>query len=206
MVGTVLVNLPCPHAGGALVVKHNGTEEKFNFAAQSEESGIVQWAGFYSDCLLEVKPVTLGCRVTIAYAIIVRKGHPEPAATPKSCTWDKLTHAAWPITTKPLLDYVVSCLRTLRDDENASAVGIYLSHMYTHEALQPAGMKGADRVLYTHLFKRACLTCPSSRHGRRGKCSTRPRTERRAPTRAIGTRQGQRRLTPSISTLPSLFA
>jgi len=35
------------------------------------------------------------------------------------------------------------------DEENQSAVRIYLSHMYTHEAFNAAGLKGADRVLYT---------------------------------------------------------
>jgi len=154
MVGTVLVSLPISHAGGALVVKHNNTTECFNFADQSGVRGIVQWAAFYSDCVHEVKAVTLGFRVTIAYSIVVRKGHSVPAAKSGWCVADKLTHTAWPSTITPCLESVVSCLRQLRDEENQSAVGIYLSHMYTHEALNAAGLKGADRVLYTHLSKR----------------------------------------------------
>ena len=35
MVGTLLVCLPCSHSGGALVVKHNAEQVRFDFAAES---------------------------------------------------------------------------------------------------------------------------------------------------------------------------
>ena len=89
----------------------------------------------------------------MAYSILARKGHPTAHAAPESCAADHLTHAAWPPATAPLLDAVAGRLEALHDDDGDchAAVGIYLSHMYTSAALNPAGLKGADRMLYTQL-------------------------------------------------------
>jgi len=95
------------------VVKHNNTTECFNFAYQSGVRGIVQWAVFYSDC----KAVRLGFRFTIAYFILVRKGHSVPVAKSGWCVADKLTHTAWPSMITQCLESVVLCLRQLRDEE-----------------------------------------------------------------------------------------
>ncbi|KAJ1471651.1 hypothetical protein T484DRAFT_3502724 [Baffinella frigidus] len=162
MVGTLLVCLPCSHSGGALVVKHNAEEVRFDFAAESGRGGAIQWAALYSDCLHNVETVTSGCRVTVSYSILARKGHPTAHGhgTPSSCLADHLTHAAWPPATAPLLSAVAGRLEALRDDASRpqSAVGMYLNHMYTSAALNPAGLKGADRMLYTHVAEKWGVT------------------------------------------------
>ncbi len=43
MVGTVLVCLPCPHTGGALVVSHNTEQERFDFSEKSGQAGVVHY-------------------------------------------------------------------------------------------------------------------------------------------------------------------
>ena len=53
-------------------------------------------------------PPKIHRQVTIAYAILARKGHPCPAAPLGSCAADKLTHAGWPPATAPLLHAVSS--------------------------------------------------------------------------------------------------
>jgi hypothetical protein len=157
MVGTVLVCLPCPHTGGSLVVKHNAAEEHFDFSEKSGLPGVVQWAAFFSDCLHEVQPVLSDRRVTITYSILARKAHSVSLSTAKCCAAEKLTHVAWSLEAQESLDEVVWCLENLCK-QGQSAVGIYLSHMYTNQALNPTGLKGADRVLYTQLCKRWDVT------------------------------------------------
>jgi hypothetical protein len=128
---------PCDHHTG-----HSGTD------------GCIQWAAFYSDCLHEVEKVTSGCRVTIAYSMIVRKGHPSTQTIigqPAYSRSDRLTHAAWPSTSEADLGKITASLDQLRSRKHdpRDAVGIYLSHMYTHAGLCPSGMRPHA---YLHVF------------------------------------------------------
>ena len=56
MVGTLLVCLPSLHTGGNLVVKHNGAEERFDFA---EKSGASPYTLHPTPCTLHPTPYTL---------------------------------------------------------------------------------------------------------------------------------------------------
>jgi len=58
MFGTLIVLLPCPHAGGDLVLRHNG--EECNFSTTSKALRGVQWLTFYADVERKLRAVTSG--------------------------------------------------------------------------------------------------------------------------------------------------
>ena len=68
-VGSLVVCLPSPFQGGSLIVQHHGQEVTFDWSAKSASS--IQWAAFYSDCEHEIRTVTEGHRITLAYNLYV---------------------------------------------------------------------------------------------------------------------------------------
>ncbi|GAB1194374.1 hypothetical protein APSETT444_003619 [Aspergillus pseudonomiae] len=71
-VGSLVVCLPARFSGGNLLVRHQGREVNFDWAAGSETS--IQWAAFYSDCEHEIKTITEGDRITLTYNLYVSNG------------------------------------------------------------------------------------------------------------------------------------
>lgn len=71
MFGSLVVILPAPHEGGALLLRHGGAEWTFDSAqAVSEhsiENPLIAYAAFFSDVEHEVTTVSSGHRVTITY-------------------------------------------------------------------------------------------------------------------------------------------
>ncbi|KAH7105775.1 hypothetical protein BKA62DRAFT_741063 [Auriculariales sp. MPI-PUGE-AT-0066] len=68
MFGSLVLNFPMPHQGGALALRHEGHENihdpsKAIYTADNQ----VSWVAFFSDVEHEVLPVTTGHRVTITY-------------------------------------------------------------------------------------------------------------------------------------------
>ena len=74
MVATLVVTLPAPFQGGALVVEHQG--EKVSYRASKERLSFV---AFYADCHHEVRPVTEGYRIVLTYNLMLA-GAGEAAA------------------------------------------------------------------------------------------------------------------------------
>ena len=74
MVATLVVTLPAPFKGGALVVEHQG--EKVTHRASKERLSFV---AFYADCHHEVRPVTEGYRIVLTYNLMLA-GAGEAAA------------------------------------------------------------------------------------------------------------------------------
>lgn len=64
MLATLVAVLPSRHAGGAIVVTHNG--KRHSFAAAGEDHG-VRLVAFYADCRHEVERVKTGYRVVLTY-------------------------------------------------------------------------------------------------------------------------------------------
>lgn len=64
--GSLVICLPSPHKGGALVARHGKQEMTFDWSDLSQE-GDIQWAALFSDCEHEVLEVTAGHRVTLTY-------------------------------------------------------------------------------------------------------------------------------------------
>ena len=60
-------------SGGALAVRHDGTELVYDWSTSNSLNGNtkIEWAAFYSDCEHGVRPVHSGHRVTLAYNLYI---------------------------------------------------------------------------------------------------------------------------------------
>nr|GAT60471.1 predicted protein [Mycena chlorophos] len=76
MVGSLVIVLPTKHTGGALTLKHDGADGRFDsaseLAAHTSSSPAVAYVAFYSDVVHAVEPVTEGYRVTLTYNLYLR--------------------------------------------------------------------------------------------------------------------------------------
>ena len=73
MFGSLIINLPSRFTGGELVVSFGAESKVVDFAA-SDDLDNFQYAAFYADCEHEVKPITSGFRVCLAYNLIQKAG------------------------------------------------------------------------------------------------------------------------------------
>ncbi len=82
MFATLVVVLPSEHAGGELVVRHDGREATLDMA--TSDLGLAQWAAFYADCQHELRPLRSGHRISLVYNLVRAKGRPPrvPDARP----------------------------------------------------------------------------------------------------------------------------
>jgi predicted 2-oxoglutarate/Fe(II)-dependent dioxygenase YbiX len=90
MVASLIVVLPNSFEGGQLIVRHAGQSESFDFypARRVEHPA---YAAFYADCEHEVKPVSYGLRVCLAYNLVLNPSAPKPVVPPPAA--DPLTGA-----------------------------------------------------------------------------------------------------------------
>jgi len=79
MVATLVVTLPSTHAGGELVVWHEGREEVVDFGPQSQFQ--TQFAAFYADCEHEIRPLTRGYRLSLIYNLTLKKARSKTVIT-----------------------------------------------------------------------------------------------------------------------------
>src|SRR5271154_1552630 len=75
MIGTLVVTLPAPFTGGALVVEHDGQR-----ATYRGSKAALSFVAFYADCRHEVQPVSAGHRIVLTYTLLLRRNDSEPAA------------------------------------------------------------------------------------------------------------------------------
>src|SRR5208283_2343971 len=82
MFATMVLVLPSTHSGGELVVKHAGREVALDL--HPEEPSEIGLAGFYADCVQEVRPVTTGFRLTLVYNLrfVDKSRPPSPLKEP----------------------------------------------------------------------------------------------------------------------------
>ncbi|HMG07889.1 MAG TPA: 2OG-Fe(II) oxygenase, partial [Mucilaginibacter sp.] len=76
MFGTLIIGLPSKHTGGELTVSFDGRTEVIDFSGPSNQYKI-PFAAFYADCEHEIKPITSGYRVCLAYNLVQVKGEEE---------------------------------------------------------------------------------------------------------------------------------
>ncbi|KAL1666395.1 hypothetical protein GGF50DRAFT_50758 [Schizophyllum commune] len=68
MFGSLVIIFPTPHEGGALVLRENGREWTFDYAAELIGSSTkIAYVAFFGDIEHEVLPVTSGNRITLTY-------------------------------------------------------------------------------------------------------------------------------------------
>ena len=127
MVASLIVVLPNPFDGGELEVRHAGNTKLFNFSRVSG-GGESRYAAFYADCEHEVKPVTFGVRLCLAYNLVLRR--PRKSVAPS-----------------PIANPLVDAIQQWVTSKPAVPLVFALEHQYTPASLSQELLKGADRAL-----------------------------------------------------------
>jgi len=82
MFGTLLMQLPSPHSGGELRIRHGNRETRIDLSAvDCSELG---FAAFYADCEHEVRPVESGHRVCLVFNLLRGAASDVPLASAPS--------------------------------------------------------------------------------------------------------------------------
>lgn len=130
MVASMVVALPNPFEGGELIVRHGPVEQRVKF--QEAASGAAPcYAAFYADCEHELRRVTHGLRLALAYNLVVKPGPARRLNAKPATGVDKLANSisTW-TATRPRTPLVFA-----------------LEHQYTERGLSLDLLKGADRQL-----------------------------------------------------------
>lgn len=141
MVATLVVALPSEHEGGELIVRHDGRRKMVRFGGP--KSLELRYAAFYADCEHEVKPVTSGRRLVLAYNLTVAK-----PARDADDTGDDGPAAA-------VARVLAPWAREEDPDGRAPRLAVLLDHGYTQAGLSLDALKGADRARAGVLFEAA---------------------------------------------------
>lgn len=129
MVASMIVVLPNPFGGGELAVSHGGQTRRFDFRDSFEFGGPgCRLVAFYSDCEHEVKRVTSGHRICLAYNLMLK-------------TVDRPT--VKPVASNPL----VAAIDDWVESKPTEPLVFALDHLYTAKGLSKDLLKGADRQL-----------------------------------------------------------
>jgi len=140
MVGSLIVMLPTSFEGGELVIQHESSRETFSFE-NAKANSTPNYVAFYADCEHEVRKVTHGRRLCLAYNLIIEK----PSTTKKAAVdLDVATRLARSITA-----YVAK--------EPSRPLVFALEHQYTQAGLKAELFKGADRDMATLIEAAASL-------------------------------------------------
>ncbi|HJT34204.1 MAG TPA: 2OG-Fe(II) oxygenase [Pirellulales bacterium] len=130
MVASMIVALPNRFAGGELVVRHGGSERTLKFADAANGTAPC-FAAFYADCEHEVRRVTDGVRLCLAYNLVLK-------------TKRKRTPDGKPIAQA---DRLVESIRSWTANQPTTPLVFALAHHYTERGLSLDLLKGADRAL-----------------------------------------------------------
>ena len=137
MIGSLIVCLPCPHQGGALVVTHAGSSVSYDWESslQSQPEAI-HWAFLYSDVQHEVQPVTAGHRLTLTYHIFAQQAKQLPKPS--------LDLAAM-----PLGQALQKAITSPDFMSEGGMLGFSCQHLYPHtgKGFTALMLKGADRLV-----------------------------------------------------------
>ncbi len=131
MVASLIVVLPNPFQGGRLIVRHAAARRELTFkeAAAGTEP---RYAAFYADCEHEVKRVTQGVRLCLAYNLVLRAGRTKAKAGTIS---------------KVPVDVLARSIESWIAEHPAQPLVFALEHHYTERGLALDLLKGADRRL-----------------------------------------------------------
>lgn len=138
MFATLVVALPSKHAGGELIITHQGQTERIQFDAPNSAFD-VQFAAFYADCLHEVTPVQSGYRICLVYNLSLANTKQQPSAPDVS----------------GIVPRVQELLPQLFAEGSREQLIIPLEHQYSSEGLSLGVLKGQDSAL-VEVIARAC--------------------------------------------------
>ena len=145
MIATMVVVLPSQHAGGELVVEHNGCQYVFDSAKQK---ALLQIFSFYADCRHEVKQLKTGYRVALTFNLILGDYQGEMKSLMER-DFDKRVNSA-------LKHYFAtrSCIPSWhQNDKNPIKFVYLLDHEYTESGLSWEHLKSMDRTRVAALLK-----------------------------------------------------
>jgi hypothetical protein len=137
MVATLSLQLPSDFQGGAVVVRHQGTEIRFT-GDDPAHAFVPQAMAWYADCEHEILPLTRGHRLVLIYNLVLPAGQTVIRAPDFSAEITALGDglAAWRA-------------------EQAAADGLLvvpMQHAYSEDGLRPTWLKGTDRAQAESLF------------------------------------------------------
>ncbi len=141
MVATLVVVLPSAHAGGELVVRHEGQERVIDFGGPDFNPFHMHFAAFYADCEHEVRPLKSGYRLCLIYNLTLAKSK-------KAVTAPKVA---------PHVEEVARILKGWTEDDEPTKLVVPLGHQYTPDGIAWDTLKGVDRVKATVLNDAAKL-------------------------------------------------
>ena len=135
MFATIVVVLPSQFTGGAVHVSHGGLEYEYDCSIDSiSNTTILAW---YTDVQHEVKPVTSGYRLALAFNLIHTTKKLRPAPPMQNASTQRLRNvlASWQ-------------QRISEDDDEVPEKILYLlSHKYSQANLRGSALKGRDSHL-----------------------------------------------------------
>jgi 2OG-Fe(II) oxygenase superfamily len=139
MVATLVIALPSSHAGGELIVTHEGRRHEINFPGAA--SGLeLSYAAFYADCEHEVRPVKGGYRLCLVYNLTLARSRGKKGITAPR------TGAAIAAIGELLGHWPKGGIRK---------IAVALDHQYSQEGLKIDTLKGVDRARADVLFEAA---------------------------------------------------
>lgn len=129
MVATLVIALPSSHAGGELVVRHEGRETAIDFGGDGRAAFETRYAAFYADCEHEVKPLREGFRLCLVYNLTLSKDA-GPVGAPRQG------------------EHVRRVAEVLRgwsaSEGHPQKLAVALEHQYTKSGLAWDALKGID--------------------------------------------------------------
>src|SRR5262249_46065613 len=131
MVASLIVVLANPFEGGALVVRHGAAKQTLAFE-EAARGHAPCYAAFYADCEHEVKRVTHGVRLCLAYNLVLKPKRDQPAAAARPAA---------------AADALIESIKSWVTTEPAKPLVFALEHHYTQRGLSLDLLKGADRQL-----------------------------------------------------------
>lgn len=134
MVATLVVVLPSPHQGGALVIEHLGEKQQFQGAPAR---GKLKLIAFYADCHHELRPVRNGYRVALTFNLTLGDAGPSGEQLPSA----RLTEALRQYFRTPQARRFYG-----REARKPGKWAFLLDHEYTQSGLGWARLKNGDRV------------------------------------------------------------
>ncbi len=140
MVATLVIGLPSVHEGGELIVSHGDRQREIEFSGAA--SGYeLSYAAFDADCRHEVRPVSSGYRLCLAYNIALAKSRGKSGISAPSY--------------EPASTAIGELLGDWRDDAELQKIAVTLDHGYSQGGLTLDNLKGIDRARAEVLFEAA---------------------------------------------------
>jgi hypothetical protein len=132
MFGTLLLQLPSPHSGGELRIRHGSREARIDLSAT--DCSELGFAAFYADCEHEVRPVESGHRVCLVFNLLRGAASDTPPASAPS-------HDAEVAQAARLIGAAFAA-----EDAPRKLVWL-LAHQYSQAELGFAALKGVDAAV-----------------------------------------------------------